>query len=304
MSISSVNPQSWIISLFIRDDGERFLLGSGAYEFLDKQQHFSANMMQNDIVEMQGSDGLLLAGQVRRATSQVFEGYVGDGTTIKAGVEQLREAFLGFFLKGHFYTVVYVFENGDAIKRQRGFITDAPEVKELYQHTPTYHVALNFEDVNYYEYNEDGDGQEIYGESANVAPSSGASGGLIFDANGVVFDAKGAEFEAGGGGGSTIVTNDSIDMVYPILEITGLAVNPIIENTTTNQLIKFNGTITSSQKLVINTNEKTALLNGTSVINKISGDWLGLASGGNYITYTATNSDAPDLTIKWQEIVG
>lgn len=303
MSVSSVNPQNWILALFIRDDAERFLLGSGAYEFVDKQQHFSANIMNNDIVEMQGSDGVLLAGQVRRATSQVFDGYVGDGSTSKSMVEQLRENFLGFFLKNHFYTVVYVFSDGTAIKRQRGFITDAPEVKELYQHTPNYHVALNFEDVNYYEYDEDANGDEVYGESANVQVGSAVSGGLMFDAYGVMFDAKGAEFEAGGGG-AVAVTTDSIDTVYPTFEISGRAVNPTIENTTTNQSIHFDGTVTATQKLVINTNNKTALLNGTSVIGKISGDWIGLASGINYITFTASNSDAPDLVVKWQEIVG
>ena len=304
MSVSSVESQNWIVSLFIRDDGERFLLGSGGYVFLDKQQHFAANMMANDVVEMQGSDGVLLAGQVRRANTQAFDGYVGDGSTKKSTVEQLREQFLGFFLKNHFYTVVYVFSDGSAIKRQRGFIVDAPEVKELYQHTPTYHVALNFEDVNYYEYDEDSGGQEVYGKTANVALANGVTGGLIFDANGVVYDALGATFEAGGGGGSTIVTTESIDMIYPIIEITGRSVNPIIENSSTNQRMEFDGTVSSSQKLVIDTSNKTATINGTSVISRISGDWISLKQGNNYITYDATNTDAPDLVIKWQEVVG
>ena len=303
MAVVSVDPAGWIIALFMRDDGERFLLGSGAYEFLQNQQHFAANSFENDVVEMQGSDGVLLAGQVRRATSQVFDGFVGDGTTIRSKVEEYREAFLGFFLKNHFYTVVYVFADGTAIKRQRGFIVDAPEVKELWQKSPQYHVALNFEDVNYYQYDEDSDGQEIYGKTASVKEGSAITGGLIWDAVGVVFDAVGAEFEAGSGG-PTNVTAGSIDSVYPVLEITGPAQNPIVENITTGQSIAFAGNVTASQKLTIDTLNKTATLNGTSVISKIVGDWLYLSAGQNKISYSTDNAGTPDLVIKWQEIVG
>ena len=77
MSVAGVTARCWILALFIRDDGERFLLGDGMYEFAEKQQHFQANEFANDVVEVQGNDGSLLAGQVRRSTAQAFDGYVG-----------------------------------------------------------------------------------------------------------------------------------------------------------------------------------------------------------------------------------
>lgn len=181
MSIANVTAKCWILALFIRDDGERFLLGDGAYDFKDSQQHFSANEMVNDVVDVQGDDGVLLAGQVRRSGTQVFEGYIGGGTTSKTAVEDYRQDFIAFFAKNHFYKVVYVLPDGSAVQRQRGFIVDAPEVKELWQQSPEYHVALNFEDVNYYVYDENAEGEEIYGELANIIISGANGGGVVWE---------------------------------------------------------------------------------------------------------------------------
>lgn len=181
MAIKDVESKCWILALFVRDDGERFLLGDGSYEFSEKQLHFAANTMANDVVEVQGNDGYLLAGQVRRPSTQTFDGYVGDSSTSKAVVEERRRAFFEFFRKNFFYKVIYIFPDGSAIQRKRGFLVDAPEVKEIRQIYPEYHVALNFEDINYYYYDEDSDGQEIYGKSATINLNSVAqSGGLIW----------------------------------------------------------------------------------------------------------------------------
>ena len=150
MNLDSISPQCFIMSLFIRDDGERFLLGAGAYQFNKKQVHFKANKYHNDLVEVQGNDGIMLAGQVRRGEAQPFDGFIGDASVPKAEIENYRKAFFMFFRKNYYYKVVYILPNGTAIQRQRGFIVDAPEVKELWQIYPEYHVALNFEEINSY----------------------------------------------------------------------------------------------------------------------------------------------------------
>ena len=207
MPIKGVTPKCYILSLFVRDDGERFVLGSGYYEFKDKQMHFKANTVANDVIEVQGNDGYLLAGQVRRPGAQEFDGFVGDGTVSKAEVEQKRRAFLAFFRKNHFYKVVYVFSDGTAIQRKRGFLVDDPTVKELYQIYPEYHVALNFEDVNYYSYAENDDGEEIYSKIAQIQlTQSVATGGLIWDSYGVVWDARQWGGTPASAGGSTSFT--------------------------------------------------------------------------------------------------
>ena len=182
MNLDQIQAEGFILALFIRDDGQRFLLGSGAYQFVQDQLHFTANSFANDVVEVQGNDGVYFAGQVRRANTQTFDGYIGDATTTREDIEAYRRQFFTFFRKNHYYTVVYVFNNGSAIKRQKGFIVDAPEVKELYQIYPQYHVAVNFEDVNYYQYHENSQGEEMYGKSANIQLAGESSaGGLVWD---------------------------------------------------------------------------------------------------------------------------
>lgn len=304
MNLDDITRKCYILALFIRDDGERFLLGSGAYEFKQKQMHFNANVFNNDVVEVQGNDGLLLAGQVRRSSKQSFDGYIGDATVAKSDIESYRRDFFAFFRKNYYYTVVYIFQDGTAIQRKRGFIVDAPEVKELFQLFPEYHIALNFEDTNYYDYQEDSEGQEIYSKTVNVYPATGPTrGGLIWDSVGVVWDNIGATWEEGGGGTSTVLV-ESIDNVYPIWEIQGPAVNPEIENVETGTIFKYTGSINASQTLTIDTLAKTASLNGVNVLNNLSGSWLYLEPGNNRIVYTTDNAGALPSTLKWQEVVG
>lgn len=305
MAIKGVTTKCYILALFIRDDGERFLLGDGKYEFKNNQLHFQSNSIANDVVEVQGNDGYLLAGQVRRSGTQSFDGYVADGTVGGTDTEEYRRDFFQFFRKNFFYKVVYVMPDGTAIQRKRGFLVDDPTVQELYQLYPEYHVALNFEDVNYYSYSENDDGEEIYAKEATIYLSAGAtSGGLVWDEYGVVWDAIGAEWEEGGGGGPTTVMVDSIDNVYPIWTVTGPANNPQLSVLTTNTTLRYNGNVTETQTLVIDMFNKTATLNGTSVIGNVSGDWANFAPGNNRVVYTTTNADALPSNIKWQEVVG
>lgn len=195
MNLDQIETKCFILALFIRDDDERFLLGTRAFEFIDKQLHFSANTYQNDIVEVQGNDGIMLAGQVRRATVQSFDGFIGDSSVDRSSVEQYRRDFLKFFRKNHYYKVVYIFPDGTAIQRRQGFIVEAPEAKELYQLFPKYHIGMNFEDINYYTYEEDSEGQEIYGESVDIPISGSATGGLIWSNYGAItLNGEGSNF--------------------------------------------------------------------------------------------------------------
>lgn len=185
-TLADITTKGWILALFIRSDGERLLLGDGWFDFKDGLQHFQPDTFANDVVELQGTDGQLLAGQVRRSNAQPFDGYIGDATADQPTIEQRRRQFLQFFRKKMFYTVVYIFPNGTAIQRKRGYIVDAPTVPELWQKFPEYHVALNFEDIDYYEYAEDENGNEIFAHVVSLNIASIAEGGLIWDGYGAV----------------------------------------------------------------------------------------------------------------------
>ena len=181
MNLDQINIKNFILALFKRDDGERILLGSGAYEFDADLQHFAANIIANDVIEKQGTDGQLLAGQVRRSAPQSFDGYVGDATTTREDTENYRRAFIRFFQPRHFYTVIYILPDGSAIQRKNGYLTDAPAVPEQYQRMPRYHVALAFEDLNYYSYAEDAQGDETYAQTVSLQPESELTGGLVWE---------------------------------------------------------------------------------------------------------------------------
>lgn len=308
MNLDQINRECFILALFVRDDGERFLLGSGGYEFKEKQQHFTANSMVNDTVEVQGNDGVLLAGQVRRSATQKFDGYVGDFSLKKSRTEQLRREFIKFFAKNHFYSVVYVFQDGSAIKRQRGFLVDAPEVQEIWQMSPEYHVAVNFEDVNYYNYMENPDGEEIYGNSVEIMRSGAETGGLEWDNIGIVWNSyseqdKGAVWEEGSGESGRVLV-DSIADVYPVVTFGHVAVNPTIENLTTGTKFTYNGSIAAGQVLVIDGNRQTVKLNGLNVIGDFSGDFLRLAPGVNRLVFSTDSGSLDFAIVEWSEIVG
>lgn len=303
MNLADITTKCYILALIIRDDGERLLLGDGAYEFKDTQQHFQPNTYANDVVELQGTDGQMLAGQVRRTAVQTFSGYIGDATFSQQAVESARRDFMMFFRKQHFYTAVYIFKDGTAIQRKRGYIVDAPSVPELWQKFPEWSIGLNFEDPNYYEYAENNLGEEIYAHIQSIDIATAISGGIVWDAIGATWDSIGAIWEAGGSGGITTVTVDGVDSAEPIWTVTGPATNPTLTNITTGQTIEWTGTVPSGQTLVVNMNEMTASLEGANVFQFITGTWITLQAGNNRVSYAATGATGPS-TLSWNGVVG
>jgi hypothetical protein len=222
MNLDQITTKCWILALFERDDGERLLLGDGWFDFKDSLQHFQPNTFANDVIELQGSDGQMLAGQVRRGAPQSFDGYIGDPITNRQTIEQHRREFLMFFRKRHHYKVVYIFPDGTAIQRKQGYITDAPSVPEIRQKFPEYHVALNFEDANYYEYAENAQGEEIFSNIRNINISTAATGGLVWDNLGAVSDQMGWKDIATATGQMLAMTNpESIKAPIASFEMTG-----------------------------------------------------------------------------------
>lgn len=299
--ISGVESRCWILALFIRSDGQRLLLGDGAYDFKESQQHFQANTYDNDTVEVQGSDGILLAGQVRRASKQGFDGYVGDATMTKAQIEQYRRNFFMFFRKNYFYEVVYIFPNGDTIMRQRGFIVDAPEVEELWQIHPEYHVALNFEDVNYYAYAENEQGQVIYSGSAIVPITGATAGGLVWDSIGAVNELS----EAYASGTVFTITNSArADVEINSFEMYGESTqngtptpsSPVeIKTVTGSNTVTIDGVDVSTQLINLEDKNLLDLRNGTYTNNGVT---VVVKDGVCTVNGTATATSFVDLPTK------
>lgn len=304
MNLNEITTTGFILALFIRSDGERFLLGDGDYTFTNRQLLFTASIMSNDVVELQGANGSVLAGQVRRPSTQSFDGFIGDATSGRNDVEMARRKFISFFRQDFSYTVVYIDCNGNTSQQKRGYIVDIPEVKELYQIQPNYHVALAFEDVNYYEYAEDVDGNETYASMAMIPITGDRYGGLVWDEDGVVWDNDGAVWENGTDGSEVVLNLNIVGDTPVVWSIPGPVTNPQLSNTGTGDVLTYTGSVGATETLVINTLEETAYISGSDRSANVSGDWLRLAPGLNRISYLASSSGAPASKLQWQGVIG
>lgn len=304
MNIDNVTTTGFILALFIRSDGQRFLLGDGDYTFTQKQLLFTASVMSNDVVQLQGANGAILAGQVRRPSTQSFDGFIGDGTSSRNDVEIARRKFIAFFQQDYSYTVVYLDCNGNASQQKLGYIVDSPEVKELYQIQPNYHVALAFEDVNYYEYAENSAGEEIYASSAMIPLTGDRYGGLMWDEDGVVWDNDGAVWEQGTDGSQVVLNLNIVGNTPVVWSVHGPVTNPQLSNTATGETLVYTGYVGATETLIINTLEETAYISGSDRSANVTGDWLRLAPGINRISYLADSSGAPASELQWQGVIG
>lgn len=301
MNLNDITTKPYILALIIRDDGERLLLGDGTYDFKDTLQHFQADTFANDVVELQGADGQLLAGQVRRAGTQKFAGYIGDASMSKQKIEELRRAFLMFFRKKHFYKVVYIFCDGSAIQRKRGYIVNPPTAPEMWQKFPEYSISLNFEDVNYYEYEEDEFGDEIYAHIVQIALAKALEGGLVWDAIGAVTTSI-TWSNILSASGEYISINNALDRMAPLasVQIDGNATQdgtPTPDDPVDIQVVTGENVVKISGKNLLNPSE---ILQGTWINPSIPNTCVFFLPISTGQTITVSNQD----TATWRFSMG
>ena len=305
MNLDQIATKCFILALFIRDDGERLLLGDGYYDFNQKLQHFQGNTIANDVVEIQGDNGQLLAGQVMRSGAQKFEGYIGDATTNRQTIEQKRSEFMAFFRIKHFYKVIYIFPDGTATQRQRGYLTDAPTIPEIFQKFPEYSVALNFEDANYYEYAEDDHGDEIYAHIAELALAGEAIGGLIWDAIGAVTNGITWSGIQTAQGEYISITNElDIPAKLASVEMLGNASqdgtptpdSPVTVQTVTGEQVIKNTGSDDSQELKVNLGKNLFDASTATIVNKYANVTGGMVSASDWTGIDSFFAVQPNTT--------
>ena len=300
MNLDQIATKCFILALFIRDDGERLLLGDGYYDFNQKLQHFQGNTIANDVVEIQGDNGQLLAGQVMRSGAQKFEGYIGDATTNRQTIEQKRSEFMAFFRIKHFYKVIYIFPDGTATQRQRGYLTDAPTIPEIFQKFPEYSVALNFEDANYYEYAEDDHGDEIYAHIAELALAGEAIGGLIWDAIGAVTNGITWSGIQTAQGEYISITNE-LDIPAKLASVASQDGTPTpdspvtVQTVTGEQVIKNTGS-DDSQELKVNLGKNLFDASTATIVNKYANVTGGMVSASDWTGIDSFFAVQPNTT--------
>ena len=87
MNLDQIATKCFILALFIRDDGQRLLLGDGYYDFNQKLQHFQANTIANDVVETQtappskGAEAISRTRQPSRKSSKSSQNTASRSTS-------------------------------------------------------------------------------------------------------------------------------------------------------------------------------------------------------------------------------
>lgn len=97
------------------------------------------------------------------------------------------------------------------------------------------------------------------------------------------------------GGGSiatsTTITNSGNWTTYPTITISGPVTSPTIGNVTTGQYMTVNTSLTNTDTLVIDLDQKLITLNGNSARNLVAGNsqWFGAPPGTSNFSFTGTN---------------
>lgn len=110
----------------------------------------------------------------------------------------------------------------------------------------------------------------------------------------------------GGGSDPTIINNSGDITVYPTITIEGETTNPVITKLGTNDRTELNVTTGVNDTIVIDNDNRTVTLNGSSIAAQRSSDstWWGLTPGTNNIKYESDDaSDTGVCEISWQTAV-
>lgn len=100
-------------------------------------------------------------------------------------------------------------------------------------------------------------------------------------------------------GTETVLNNLGNAEYYPTVTFHAPLDTPILINDTTSKQIQYSDELTSTDKLVLDFYERTAVLNGNqNALADISGDWWYLDSGNNVIRLSASGTGYAE--IKWR----
>ena len=104
------------------------------------------------------------------------------------------------------------------------------------------------------------------------------------------------------GSNTGVVVNNGNVTTYPLITITGPAINPTIGNLSTGQTLNFNVTLSATDVLIIDLNARTITLNGVPARNLLTGisQWFAAPVGNSSYYFTATGtSNTTTATIAW-----
>lgn len=288
------------IKTIIRDDGERIT-------FDEREIYLSADnlmLVRPDIdsseVAYTDVDGGEMIRQKLPPHEQIFNGIIYPREN---DFWDLYFKVTAFFKINHYYNLIYVKRSGEFFAQQRAWMSRnlqlPPLAREDYS---TFNVGFKVKNSWLFEYAEDSEGNEIYANSITLPLLSASIGGESWDDIGQKWDSIGSVWDAGDGGVQEINVN-SVESIYPIWTVKGSAVNPSLQNNTTDTIATYDGTVATGQTLVVDFSTGIARLDGAIVSRNIFGQ-VRFTPGANIVGFNADGGTVENSLIEWNNIIG
>lgn len=288
------------VKKLIRDDGEQFVFDSNEIYLSQNNTMLIRPDITSTDVEYTDIDGGEMIYQKLPPHTQPFEGIIYPKTS---DYWTLYFKLVEFFKINHLYKIIYVKKNGEFFAQQSAWLINNlqvnPPANEEYS-TFTFGMKIG---ISYlYQYQEDGSGNEIFANSLMLPLLSAATGGELWDDVGQIWDDVGGEWDAGSGGVQEISV-DSVAAVYPVWTVTGEAVNPLLQNNTTDTVATYTGTVATGQTLRVDFAAGTATLDGATVSRNVTGQ-VAFTPGSNIVGFNVDGGTVENSTIEWNNIIG
>lgn len=287
------------IKKFIRDDGETLSLDAEEIYLADKNTLLTRTNPATTAVEYTEMDGGEMIRQRNATYVQTINGLIVPKTsTYWALVTQLSL----FFKINHTYKIVYIKKDGTMFAVSGAWISTGLQIIPVpYEEYSEWSIDFTIGEVGWREYSENSQGQETYANVVTLPLVSLNAGGEIWDSVGLVADDVGEEWEMGNGGVQT-VNIASTETIYPVWTVQGPCANPKLQNSTTDTVAEFNGTVAAGQTLTVNFETGTAYLDSALVTRYVSG-LVSFAPGENLAGFNSDGGATQESTISWNNII-
>jgi hypothetical protein len=295
-----VPSNKFTLAALIRDDGERLdLTGSEIRLSADNSLLHRPEVESSDI-DYTDTNGGEMVRQRLVSYTQTINGLILPRTT---SFWDLYNKINSFFTINCTFTLVYCRKDGElfAIKNAwRSSALDLPVPAD--EGITAFSTELKVGNSILFEYSEDSNGHEIYSNKLKLGRISAASGGEVWDTTGQLYDTIGEVWENASGGLSNAFVS-STRKIYPVWVLHGPAVNPSVQNNTTDTLASYHGSLSSTQTLIVDFSTGEARLNGAIVSRNITGQ-LSIAPGNNLVGFDVESGEDATSELEWNNVIG
>lgn len=282
-----------------RDDNERFDFdGSNIYLAADNSLLPSPEIESSEI-QYTDVDGGEMLHQRLQIGDMLLNGVMFPRNS---GYWDLYTEIRTFFKINHWYRIVYRNAAGELFAQRGAWLSQNLQLPvQPHEDHAKWSIGFKLQSSALYEYAEDDEGNEIYANTVTIPLLTANAGGQKWNTVGQEWDTNGQVWLAGGG--LQTISVASTNLVYPVWTVVGSATNPSLQNSTTDSIAVYNGTVESGQTLIVDFAAQRATLDGTVVTRYVSG-LVGFDPGDNLVGFNIDSGSATSSTIAWNNEIG